>query len=213
MTLRPVFPLILALCVCACSLPQNAKAQEAVAFGFEFNTSGDVEGWQHNGANGGTGGTSQLFLTDGTGVITGTGSNGDLRVLHNPDLALPGGFLNWTSIDIRFRQLDDTGAPRQLSGAGQAFTINSNTIGVTDGSLFMEESPGSTDYWNIATLDITAAGTGDITQIRIDPIGGTGLGYELDYVRVNAAAVPEPAGLALVGVGALAILLVRRRRK
>ena len=90
------------------------QAANGAIVDFEFNTPGDDESWQHNGStNGGasnmTGPTAVTVSGTGEGVLTAQQlpGNGDLRVLHNPDLSLPAGYSNWTNVDVRFRQLND----------------------------------------------------------------------------------------------------------
>ena len=210
----------------AFAMPQAAQADVVVAF--EFETTGDVEGWQHNGgANGGTGGTGQATASSGEGVLTsvftGTGS-ADLRVLQNPDIALPAGFTTWETLDIRFREVDGaTGTPQALTGPDTSLFagVLPGPIG-TNGSGFVEETPGDSGFWYTASVDISSLVTGDIEQIRIDPIarftssdGLSTFNYQIDYVRLNAtpeaATIPEPSSLALLGLAGVG-MFVRRRK-
>ncbi len=189
---------------------------------FEFSTPGNDEGWQHNGTtNGGasdtTGPTAVTVSGTGEGVLTAQTApgNGDLRVLYNPDISLPAGDTSWTTIDLRFRQLDGlNGNPQDLAGSLSLLHLGVSGAAPTSitGAGFVREDPMDTDYWYTASLDISGMGANDIEQIRFDPIASTTLSYQLDWVRVNA--VPEPAGLALSGcAGALGLALVRRNRK
>lgn len=50
------------------------------------------------------------------------------------------------------------------------------------------------------------------TALRIDAYDGDAF-YSLSEIQANGSAVPEPAGLALVGIGALAAALAARRRR
>jgi len=190
----------------AIAIPQAADA--ALVTAFEFNTPGDDEGWQHNGAiNGGasdTTGPTSVTAGSGEGVLTAQQlpGNGDLRVLYNPDFSLPGGFTNWTTVEARFRQLDGlNGNPQALAGnlANLHFGVNSAAISI-DGTGFVEETAGDSGFWYTASLDISGLGSSDITQIRLDPLASTTLDYQLDWVRVNGAPVPEPSTLALMGL-------------
>lgn len=208
----------ISLAVLAVAIGANL-GEAAPILSFEFNTPGDREGWQHNGsANGGTSGPTAVTASGGEGVLTsvfaGPGS-ADLRVLYNPDFSLPAGFDSWTAVDIRFRQLDDQGAPRDLEGADSQLHLGINAGAISiNGSGFVEETPGDPGFWYTATLDISGNAANDITQIRIDPIATLQTAnYELDYVRLSGVpAIPEPASLAIAGVALISIVTRSRRR-
>jgi hypothetical protein len=205
---------MLAAAVAMFAMPHAAQAD--LVIGFEFNTPGDTEDWQHNGANGGTGGTSQETLGDGTGVLTSTATTTDLRVLHNPDIVLDTTqFTNWTTVELRFRTLDIDGNVESLedyNAGGTFFGLEPGTDAdfnpISSGLLTQDG-----DFLT-AEFDISAFGAADIAQIRIDPVGGAaGEGYEIDYVRINAAAiaVPEPSSLAILGLAGLGLAFRRRK--
>ncbi|MFK7911979.1 MAG: PEP-CTERM sorting domain-containing protein [Akkermansiaceae bacterium] len=200
----------------ASALPASA----AIAFAFEFNTPNNDLGWQHNSGNGGAGASGPTTVTvggTGEGVLTASQlpSNGDLRVLYNPDLVLDTvSFTGWTTIEVRFRQLNGlNGSPEALSGNNSLLFLGTSGTGSSsiNGTGFVEESPGSTEFWYTASLDISGMGTNNIGQIRFDPIASTTKDYQVDWVRVNAAPVPEPSSSALLGLGGLALILRRRK--
>lgn len=213
MQLRITLPLLLAMGV-------TSLGEAAPILSFEFNTPGDTEGWQHNGAaNGGTTGLTTVTTSGGEGVLTSTtmgpATSGDLRVLYNPDFSLPAGFDSWSTVDIRFRQLDDQGVPKELSGADSSLHLGINQGAISiNGTGFVEETPGDLEFWHTATLDISGNAANDITQIRVDPITTLrSANYELDYVRLSGVpAIPEPASLAIAAV-ALASTATRSRRR
>jgi hypothetical protein len=192
-------------------------ASAAIAVQFEFNTAGDNEGWTHNGAiNGGATGAKQVTAGSGEGVLTAAAlpGNGDLRVLYNPDIALPGGFTGWTTIDVRFRQLNGLdGAPEALTGTLTSLHFGTTGSGSSsiDGNGFVEETPLDTEFWYTASVDISGMGANDITQIRLDPIADTTKDYQIDWVRVSANPVPEPSS-ALLGILGTGFFFLRRRR-
>lgn len=221
--MRSQIKAVIILAVLALTVPQAVHAG-TIAFGFEFNTPGDDEGWQHNGAtNGGssntTGPTAVTVAGTGEGVLTAQQlpGNGDLRVLYNPDLALDTSlYSSWDAVEVRFRQLDGlNGTPQALTGntANMHLGINGTATISVDGTAFVEETPGSTEYWYTATLDISSHGTADITQIRLDPLASTSLDYQLDFAHVCAVPIPEPAGVCVLALGVLASVVVARRRK
>ena len=199
----------------------TTPASAAIALSFEFNTPGTNQGWQHNGTvNGGTGATTgptsiSVPLT-GEGVLTAQqlAGNGDLRVLYNPDISLDTvAFTGWTTIEIRFRQLDAlNGNPQALTGTLSNLWLGTSGTGSSNitGTGFIEETPADSEFWYIASLDISGMGTNDITQIRIDPIASTTQNYQLDYVRINANPVPEPS-IALLGLLSTGFLWRRQR--
>jgi hypothetical protein len=210
---------ILFLAVLSITLGTPSVHAGTMALNFEFNTPGNDEGWQHNGSiNGGSSdinGPTAVTASSGEGVLTAQQlpGNGDLRVLYNPDIALPAGFTDWCSIEVRFRQLDGlNGTPQALAGSLGLLHLGINTAAFSiDGNDFVEETPGSTEFWYTGSLDISGLGSADILQIRLDPLASTSLDYELDYVRVLATAVPEPAGFVMLMLSALTMGMLRRR--
>lgn len=198
-----------------------ASSSAAIAFAFEFNGS-TAEGWTHNTP--GTGGSQNGAPTASGGILTGVpgaSPTADIRVLYNPDLALDTmQFTSWQTIEVRFRELDSIGNPVAKTAADSSLYLGisdtasgANFAAISiNGAGFVEETPADPAFWYTASLDISGAGTSDIGQIRFDPIANLqgGKNYQIDYVRVNAVAVPEPSAAVLGLLGALGLL--RRRR-
>ena len=89
---------------------------------------------------------------------------------------------------------------------------DTNTVSVTLGSLALDLTLASSVPWTRFVLDYLS--TGETTTLAFSHAGGDNLGILLDNVELSsegdAAAVPEPASLALFGTGAL--MALRRRR-
>ncbi|MGC9259040.1 MAG: DUF642 domain-containing protein [Phycisphaerae bacterium] len=64
--------------------------------------------------------------------------------------------------------------------------------------------------WTLNELSFTADTTATTLAFADDPSGVAG--WSVDFTNVAVAPVPEPAALGLMGVGALALLLLRRRK-
>ena len=66
----------------------------------------------------------------------------------------------------------------------------------------------TTFTWDISEYSLNSTGI-----IRLDPIGGPGTAghsFDIDTITARATPIPEPASLALLGLGTLAILGRRR---
>lgn len=63
------------------------------------------------------------------------------------------------------------------------------------------------------TTGVSHANAGQALAIRLVNLNGSGVEVNFDKVSLNAEAVPEPSGLALLALGALLGLRARRREK
>jgi hypothetical protein len=120
-----------------------------------------------------------------------------------------GGPFALTSIDISeahdnpffsARQIEVTG---NLFGGGTIFTL-----------LALDNNKVNGVYANYFQTFTFGAGWGNLSSVKLNGIGalaGGGNYYAIDNAVVNAAAVPEPGTLSLLGLG-FAYLFERRRR-
>jgi hypothetical protein len=86
--------------------------------------------------------------------------------------------------------------------------------GVSELSSLMSIPQGGVTPWNLQTMTFTATSTSELLSFLAagTPNGAPPISF-LDGVSLNAAAVPEPATLALIGVGAIGLGAARRRAK
>ncbi|MBX3118782.1 MAG: PEP-CTERM sorting domain-containing protein [Fimbriimonadaceae bacterium] len=146
---------------------------------------------QTNGAGGGPGtllvGFSFNPLTFGPGVTTVTGTLG-------AGLVIPANNELWAGLALD-NNAGTTGATQaQLDNMGQGLFGNPPSVGTTQDNVFFSNAPG--DF-----LSNNPAGT-------MGPITFNGANRALGW---RLEAVPEPASMAVLGIGALALL--RRRKK
>lgn len=89
------------------------------------------------------------------------------------------------------------------------------SVQVTAGSssgLLTANPPGAGMIWTQKTFSFVADSTATLVQIQgSSTAGGRFIG--LDNVSINARAVPEPASVTLLGIGAVAVLGPARRRR
>jgi hypothetical protein len=197
----------------ACLLTVALSAQAGIYQAWEFNTSGDEEGWVGNGNISGL--TQAADIDSVNGVLTAADVTGNDPFMNIPSLGLtPTAGQTWDTVVIRLRTLNDN--PGAAGVASEPFVESGtrfafNAIGYAN----LLSHPLSTveteaNNWTVVTIDISGNETTTLNSIRFDPQGNLATrNFEIDYMRLNV--VPEPATLGLVAVMGGAILFIRRR--
>jgi fibronectin type 3 domain-containing protein len=169
---------------------QTKNNKQMACYQFEFNTSGNIEGW--------TGNPDVNQLTQATGIngIDGVaksikGISGiDPMLFYNSILKLPTATSKWISLEMRVRQLNATQVASQpwnpQGTIGYFVAPDPWIVGEIKAPAFEVSSEPTGDWINVK-LDISRIGSTPITSIRLDFIGdspGIGKNFELDYVRM-----------------------------
>lgn len=174
---------------------------------YQFNTASDTEGWAVL--------LNASGLTADGDSLNGTATNNDPQLTNGAAGLTTTG--TWDTFVFRVREIQNeapAGPVDAFNSVGQIVQLNGTVfnlglIGVDSGD----------DFYTV-TLDISSFGSAAINSIRLDPIGGassnsnsetSGNTFEIDYIQINDdTPIPEPSSLALLGMGALAMM--RRRR-
>ena len=207
------------------TIPNNDVGGNPTLDNYNYDSNGNIIGQYNSGTNTTTGVTATYNANDNWSVTKG-GTSADTTYDATPDAIMNNSYLD-TNVTLTVKNIPYAvynvyayvGA--DVNGRlGQAY-IQSNTA---TSQYFKTDdlngSGGFTGYLDNAAS--TAAGAGNATFIewtnvtgatlqynQITPTGGGNNGlHGLEIVQV----VPEPATLGLLGVGALSLLLARRRK-
>lgn len=153
-----------------------------------------------------TDGSYSLALTAASAPNYGSGLYSDYRMSYTTALASA----STLSLDV-YAPAGSFGGYLQI----QLWENNADTgyNQIPDGSTYLSTTIGSetTLTWTIPTsISSVLATSSSTTQIGFQLGGGAGGTMYLDNVRTTA--VPEPATLALAGLGMLGLLVFRRRK-
>ena len=156
--------------------------------------------------------TAAIRALDGTIVALGgaTGTPGTITMRFSTGEVFDGAGPDLRLYDT-FSFLDGFGL--DISADGSSFTHAFSLVGDLLNFSCSPESPCATD------VDISGAGLSEISYLRITAAGNSAQGfpeaYTLDAVEAlnfRSSAVPEPGILALLGLAAAALIVIRRRK-
>ena len=191
-------------------------AGAAIVADFQFNTAGDTEGWGVLIPAGVSGG-----LTADGDSLNGTATNNDPQLINNSISLTLGAGETWDTVVFRVRETQENNVVvSDFNATGLVVFLDDGPLmapGFTASASALFSAVASGDGFLTVTADISGYTGSSLTALRIDPIGGAasnsnsetnGNLFEIDFIQVNA--VPEPASLALVGMGGL--MMLRRQR-
>ncbi|WP_224364598.1 G8 domain-containing protein [Hyalangium versicolor] len=155
----------------------NRHPFDAADLGAEFATAGGFEGW--------TGFTNITGQAVASGVLTGTSSN-------NGDAQFVNSTYNFSAsrvpqIQIRMRASQNTGV--------QLFFATGTQPGFSASRVASASYTGNGAYQTL-TFDMASLGdwTGTITDLRLDPVSGLGIQFDIDSIRGTGPVSTGAAG-------------------
>ncbi|MEO0963499.1 MAG: PEP-CTERM sorting domain-containing protein [Planctomycetota bacterium] len=192
------------------------SSSAAIVASFEFDNAGQPEGWTLNNA---------LRSVNGNGFLRGNASTNDPQMILDESLELTrtAASTAWDELIVVVSEYD---AFSNNPGDAGSLITDTDTTGVVaifnlQGGVLTENlgtpTASAVDSNGFVTLtwDISALSTATTGRIRIDPVGGpdtTGNSFFVDSITLtDDNPIPEPASLALVGLGCL--VMASRRRK
>jgi len=190
------------------SVALGTTAPAAIVSQSDFVTSGSHDNWTAGG------GAIREVSGDGLLRLRTTTNDPQLVLGVANELTRAASSTGWTTFETLARELDEVGgSPVAFDPTGTLLIFNGNNLGAPD-------TVGAADAggFQLLTWDISGVASTTSGNIRLDFFGGPGTTGapnnvgELEFIRVSDnSVIPEPASLALIGVGGLT--LMGRRRK
>ena len=201
---------------------------QSITYNFSDNTS---DGWANAGFSGSPvatvqniGGQNYIYLAL-TGFQDGNDASDSAGNLAGFNAAMSAAINNPSAYDVSYNYYINTAA---FTGAtylqlgvfintGKGYyvqdystpnQISFNGTQLSSGAIFT-----GTVTENLGTMGVSDPNAASETYYRLGLIeNGNGTGVGVDYTDISVYSVPEPASLALAGLGGLSMLFLRRRK-
>ena len=208
-----------------CALEYNfvantASQLSAIKFSFDFAPRADTATSSNGTMNVSVGawgadGSSGLNSAVSRATEIRLDSNGRLRVLWNGVAKTVSTYANGTRVSFDMYLNDYDSQSVNYTVGSTTYTLPANSVAYwVNGAMVLN---GTAEYGSLNLTNILTAGTAISTsENNLGRIGftssGTNVGLDFSLDNISVTAIPEPATIGMVMLGALAIFGVRRYR-